>query len=96
MSDALTDFSQLKQELVVRQQYAHSSMASRRLVQQRYQAGLNSQFRYLDSQRQSYAAQQAALQSQLAYLKAQIQLYKVLGGGWQDSIKVAGNEQPQA
>ena len=94
VSDALTDFSQLQQELAVRQQYAHSSMASRRLVQQRYQAGLDSQFRYLNSQRQSYAAQQAALQSQLAYLQAQIQLYKVLGGGWQDSA--AGTEQPQA
>lgn len=96
VSDALTDFSQLQQELAVRQQYAHSSMASRRLVQQRYQAGLDSQFRYLDSQRQSYAAQQAALQSQLAYLQAQIQLYKVLGGGWQDSAAAAGTEQPQA
>ncbi len=95
VSDALTDFTQLKQELAVRQQYAHSSMASRRLVQQRYQAGLDSQFRYLDSQRQSYAAQQAALQSQLAYLQAQIQLYKVLGGGWQDSAAAAGSEQPQ-
>lgn len=97
VSDALTDFSQLTQELAVRQQYAHSSMASRRLVQQRYQAGVDSQFRYLDSQRQSYAAQQALLQSQLDYLQAQIQLYKVLGGGWQDSVNQAGEAKtPQA
>jgi multidrug efflux system outer membrane protein len=81
VSDSLSALEHLQPELNARQAYVQTAVTTRNLVQKRYQAGLDSQLRYLDAERQVYSAQQALLQTQEQQLLAQVALYKALGGG---------------
>lgn len=80
INDSLSALAYLQPELNARQAYAQTAVSTRKLVQKRYQAGLDSQLRYLDAERQAYSAQQALLQAQEQQLLAQVALYKALGG----------------
>ncbi len=79
-NDSLSALAYLQPELNARQAYAQTAVSTRKLVQKRYQAGLDSQLRYLDAERQAYSAQQALLQAQEQQLLARVALYKALGG----------------
>lgn len=56
------------------------------LSKERYDRGLDSYIVLLDAQRTLYAAQQSMISAQLAEQDNRISLYRVLGGGWSETM----------
>jgi multidrug efflux system outer membrane protein len=59
-----------------------------RLARLRYQSGYSDYNNVLDAERQLFAAELSLASARLNTQTAVVQLYKVLGGGWRDSIEI--------
>jgi len=65
---------------------------SRALVDQRYQAGLESAIAVHDAERTLFTARQDLLSARLARKLAVVELYTALGGGWEEQSLHASNQ----
>jgi multidrug efflux system outer membrane protein len=61
---------------------SQAALETQKLVEMRYQAGIDDQLRYLDAQRSAWAIQIGAIESNSAKEIAQTSLFKALGGQW--------------
>lgn len=89
VADSLADRQGYVTQLLAQHQLANSSRQSFYLSEQRFNQGADSFLQVLDAQRNSYAAQQQLINGQKLLLASKISLYKVLGGGWQNSVNSA-------
>ena len=93
VSDALVTREKLGEARVYNQQAAVALTSSVELATQRYVGGRSSYYEVLQAQQELYPTQRAQVQAQVGELVAVIQLYKALGGGWQTSPQMAGEQQ---
>lgn len=89
VSDSLADRQGYVNQLLAQHELVDSNQQSFYLSEQRFKQGADSFLQVLDAQRNSYAAQQQLINGQKLVLASKISLYKVLGGGWQNSINPA-------
>lgn len=82
-ADALALRSTVDEQVRALLAYTDAAIATHRLNQARYQAGIASYLEVLSSQRALYAAQQTLITAQLSQQTSVVTLYKVLGGGFQ-------------
>ena len=74
--------------------FARAMNATRRnlmLAQARYDGGYSPYLEVLTAQRSANDAALAWIQNRQARLAATVDLFRALGGGWQDSQKLAAN-----
>jgi multidrug efflux system outer membrane protein len=93
VSDALVTREKLGEARVYNEQAAVALASSVELATQRYVGGRSSYYEVLQAQQELYPTQRAQVQAQVGELVAVIQLYKALGGGWQTSPQMAGEQQ---
>ncbi|WP_092007014.1 efflux transporter outer membrane subunit [Polaromonas sp. OV174] len=95
VADALATRATLVDQLASQERQASAEAARFKLSDLRYKNGVASYLDLLDAQRSLFGAQQAVVQTRLAQLQSQVTLYKVLGGGWKESVALAENQQTQ-
>lgn len=71
------------------EQAAEQSMASERLAQDRYDAGLQDYLSYLEAQRNAFLAQSELLTARRQRLDARVDLYLALGGDYLTAVATA-------
>ena len=86
VADALAVRATLADRLTAQQSLLASSERQLRLAQTQYRVGSTTQLDLLDAQRSLVGAQQSLVTLRLGEQLNRITLYKVLGGGWQDSL----------
>ncbi|WP_077339945.1 efflux transporter outer membrane subunit [Pseudocolwellia agarivorans] len=89
VADALADREGYQEQLTALNILLQSRQSTFDLSKARYDNGVDSYLQVLDAQRTWYSAQQQQISGQQALLASQISLYKVLGGGWEQSVKLA-------
>jgi len=91
VADALARRGTIDEQLTAQQALTDATAESYRLSQARFEKGVDSYLSVLVSQRFLYGAQQSLISARLERLNNQVTLYKVLGGGWQDTMTVTTN-----
>lgn len=86
VSDALARQGTIGEQLAAQQSLTEATAESYRLSRTRYEKGVDSYLEVLDSQRAMYAAQQNLVATQFTRLANLATLYRVLGGGWNESL----------
>lgn len=82
VSDALVAVGTTTAEADALNNQSQAALETQKLVEMRYQAGIDDQLRYLDAQRSAWAIQIGAIESNSAKEIAQTSLFKALGGQW--------------
>ena len=82
VSDALAANDTLRREQQFRLALAQSSRSTLQLAEARYLGGLDTNLRYLDAQRSSFANETALIDISVQRQVALVTLYRTLGGGW--------------
>lgn len=93
VADALAGRDTLGDQLQAQQALVKATARQTELSDLRYRNGVASYLDWLDAQRSLFTAQQALVQTRLSQLQTQVTLYKVLGGGWTDTV-VAAQPKP--
>ena len=86
VADALAGRATLGEQLRAQTALVNAAEVSFKLTDLRYRNGASSYFEVLEAQRTLFTAQQAAVQVQAQQVQNLVTLYKVLGGGWNDSL----------
>ncbi|MDP9650983.1 efflux transporter outer membrane subunit [Paraburkholderia caledonica] len=89
VSNALAGRTTYVSQVAADRDYVNSAQQYYDLAQARYRSGADSFLTLLDAQRTLYTAQQQLVTDMLAKQSNLITLYKVLGGGWAETIAVA-------
>lgn len=84
VADALAKNQGYAGQVEAQARRVHSAGQSRILVDQRYQAGLESAFAVHDAERTLFAARQDLLSVRLARKFTLVELFAALGGGWEE------------
>lgn len=82
VSDALAANDTLRREQQFRLALAQSSRSALQLAEARYLGGLDTNLRYLDAQRSSFANETALIDISVQRQVALVTLFRTLGGGW--------------
>jgi multidrug efflux system outer membrane protein len=80
VANALTARATLRQQMAAQERLVASSAQTLKLAELRYRSGVDSQLRYLDTQRQEHTNRLALLDTWSALQNSRIALYKALGG----------------
>ena len=94
VSDALAGRATLSEQLRAQAAQTNALAITFRLADLRYRAGAASYLDILDAQRSLFTAQQALVQTQALQLQNLVTLYRVLGGGWRESVELAAGTTP--
>lgn len=86
VSDALAGRATLGEQLRAQTAQTNALAVTYRLADLRYRAGAASYLDALDAQRSLFTAQQALVQAQALQLQNLVALYRVLGGGWTETV----------
>ncbi|MEO6362241.1 MAG: efflux transporter outer membrane subunit [Caldimonas sp.] len=86
VSDALAGRATLGEQLRAQTAQTHALAITYRLADLRYRAGAASYLDALDAQRSLFTSQQALVQTQALQLQNLVALYRVLGGGWTETV----------
>jgi multidrug efflux system outer membrane protein len=81
VADALAVHATIRDRVGAQERLARQAGEAQRLVQARYDRGVDSYLALLDAQRTLYAARQTLIAAQLADALNRIDLYKTVGGG---------------
>lgn len=84
VSDALAKVGGYAGQVQAQARRVASAGASRELVDQRYEAGLESAFAVHDAERTLFSARQDLLSARLAQKLNVVELFAALGGGWEE------------
>ena len=87
VADALAGRATLGEQLRAQAAQTNALAITYRLADLRYRAGASSYLDALDAQRALFVAQQALVQTQAQQLQNLVVLYRVLGGGWKESVE---------
>lgn len=87
VANALAQRGTLDDQLAAQTALVQASMDSHRLSDARYRRGIDSYLNVLDAQRSLYSAQQDLITLRLTKNSNHVTVYKVLGGGWNVSMK---------
>ncbi|MFV7763156.1 efflux transporter outer membrane subunit [Shewanella algae] len=82
VADALVASSSLQREENAQAELASSANKTLQLAEARYRAGVDSNLRYLDAQRQHFSAQQNLITVSTQHQLALVDLFRALGGNW--------------
>jgi outer membrane protein, multidrug efflux system len=93
VSDALAKSRGFDGQVQAQARRVASSGQSRILVEQRYEAGLESAFALHDAERTLFSARQDLLAARLARQLTTVELFAALGGGWQEHAILAQAKQ---
>jgi multidrug efflux system outer membrane protein len=88
VADALAIRGTVDQQVEAQQSLVHAVAETYRLSNSRYNMGIDSYLSVLDAQRSLYAAEQGLVSLHLAKLANQVNLYSVLGGGWEEQVRL--------
>ena len=91
VADALAKNKGFGEQIQAQTRRAASAEKSRVLVDQRYQAGLESAMAVHDAERTLFTARQDLLSVRMARKLAIVELYAALGGGWEERHLQASN-----
>ncbi|ALM86949.1 multidrug transporter [Bordetella sp. N] len=89
VSDALAGEATYGAQLQAQQAFQQSSARSLELSNLRYTGGIDSYLQVQNAQVDYFNAQLGVVQTRLASLVNRVQLYKALGGGWEETTKMA-------
>lgn len=89
-ADALNARQEMLAQVAFQKRLVGDYQEAHRQSRLRFEGGLDSYFSTMDAQRSLFEAQQKWSQMELAREINQVSLYKALGGGWSQSLKVAG------
>lgn len=82
VADALAATSSLQREEKQQMALAESAAKTLQLAEARYKAGVDSNLRYLDAQRQHFSAQSNVIAVNAQHQLALVDLFRALGGNW--------------
>lgn len=82
VADALVANNSLQREENAQAELANSASKTLQLAEARYRAGVDSNLRYLDAQRQHFSTQQDLITVSTQYQLALVDLFRALGGNW--------------
>jgi len=85
---ALGDVGNQSDQLRYLSEETRAATAAFRLAEARYREGATDFLAVLDAQRTMYQAQDSLAQARLGALQAAVTLYRVLGGGWPQTVPV--------
>lgn len=83
VSDAITAYDRIGQELERQDERVKATLAALRLADRRFAAGVTSYLEVLDAQRQLLSAETDRVNATRARQVALVQVYRALGGGWE-------------
>jgi len=87
VADALAGRATYGEQLRAQKAQTTAEEVRFKLADLRYRNGVASYLDLLDAQRALFAARQAVVQTQLAQAQNLVTVYKVLGGGWSDTVR---------
>ncbi|MPQ66332.1 MULTISPECIES: efflux transporter outer membrane subunit [unclassified Pseudomonas] len=92
-ADALNARQEMLTQVAAQKRLVEDYQEAYRQSRLRFEAGMDSYFSTMDAHRSLFEAQQKWSQLELAREINQVNLYKALGGGWSQSLKVAGESR---